>query len=217
MALVRRNARGGAEAIVYDTGRARDRLVLRRRLTYFGFELEREEESIDVFPPGREAEARHVLAEAVAKGEARHPAVRRNRRQVEEVRELYRRSGGTTPRLSLADLTARYEDALSDVRSFGEFRAAPLALDLAALVAPSERERLAALPDAVEVRGKWIEVEYDVEEVAGDGGEPVRRAVAGIRLPEELSRTRGAVELGVLDRPLRVVVVRGRRGAVGGA
>jgi hypothetical protein len=125
----------------------------------------------------------------VAKGEARHPAVRRNRRQVEEVRELYRRSGGTTPRLSLADLTARYEDALSDVRSFGEFRAAPLALDLAALVAPSERERLAALPDAVEVRGKWIEVEYDVEEVAGDGGEPVRRAVARLRLPEKMVRS----------------------------
>jgi hypothetical protein len=214
MALVRRNARGGTETMVYDTGRARDRLVLRRRLTYFGFELEREEESIEVFPPGREAEARHVLAEALAKGEARHPAVRRNRRQVEEVRELYRRSGGATPRLALGDLTARYEDALGAVRSLGEFRAALLALDLDAMVDPSERERLAALPDAVEVRGKWIEVEYDVEEGVADGGEPVRRAVARLRLPEKMARTLVPEELPVLDRPLRFVVLRGPRGAV---
>jgi hypothetical protein len=214
MGLVRRNARGGAEQLVCDVERSRDRLVRRRRLTYFGFELEREEESIDAFPPGREGEARLVLAEALARGEARHPAVRRNRRMIEEVRELYRRSGGTTPRLPLADLASRYEDALRAVDSMTAYRVAPLALDLDSLVDADERERLRALPDAVEVRGKWIEVEYDVEEGTGDEGAPVRRAVARLRLPEKMARTLASEELPTLDRPLRFVVLRGPRGAV---
>jgi hypothetical protein len=214
MGLVRRNARGGEQRLTYDTQRSRDRLVRQRRLTYFGFELEREEEPIDAFPPGDEAGARQVLAESLARGEARHPAVRRHRRMIEEVRELHRRSGGTTPRLSLADLTTRYEGALREVGSMTAYRAAPLALDLAALVDPAERERLAALPDAVEVRGKRIEVEYDIEEPPGDDGAPARRGVARLRLPEKLARSLASEELPVLDRPIRFVVLRGPRGAV---
>lgn len=211
MHLVRKNARGGGEELVVDVERSKDRLIRRRRLTYFGFELEREEESLHDFPEGREAEARQALAVALARGEARHPAVRRNRRIIEEVRELHRRSGGTTPRLSLADLTARYEAALEGVDGMDAYRAAPLHLGLESLIDDAQREALRALPDAVEIRGKWIEVEYDLEE-PGDG-QPVV-AVARLRLPERIARNLVVEELPVLDRPLRFVVLRGAKGAV---
>lgn len=209
MALVRRNARSGGEELALDESRHGDRMVLRRRLTYFGFELEREEEAIDAFPDGREEEARRVLALALARGEARHPAVKRNRRAIDEVRELHRRSGGATPRLALEDLAARYAGALREVRSMAAYRAAPLALDLSGMVPGPLREQLAALPDAVEVRGRTVDLQYDVEETeAGPLG------VARLRLPEKLARTLAAEELPELDRPLRFVVTRGARGAV---
>jgi len=212
MALVRRHARSSGADLEVDSSRGADRMIVRRRLTYFGFELEREDETVDAFPPGREAEARHALALALARGEARHPAVRRHRRVIEEVRELYRRSGGLTARLTLEDLAARYEQALGDIPSMTAFRAAPLALDLSSLVDPDLRERLAALPSSVEIRGKWIPVDYDVEDTT-DGG---RQAVARLRLPEKMARSLVEEELPVLDRPLRFVVVRGPRGAVRG-
>lgn len=193
-----------------DSSRGADRLLVRRRLTYFGFELERDEEAIDDFPPGREADARRALALALARGEARHPAVRRHRRGIEEIRELYRRSGGLTPRLSLDDLAVRYEHALAEVSSMTAFRGAALPLDLSSLVDPVLRDRLAELPSSVEIRGKWIPVDYDVEE----GREGTLQPVARLRLPEKMARTLVDEELPALDRPLRFVVMRGARGAV---
>jgi hypothetical protein len=210
MALVRRNARSTGEELVVDASRHGDRLVVRRRLTYFGFELDREEEAIDTLPAGREAEARRVLAAALARGEARHPAVRRNRRMIEEIRELHRRSGGATPRLALDDLASRYEALLRPVSTMAEYRAAPLSLDLSALVDPDERDRLSALPSGIEVRGRSVALEYDVEELPGGGTQPVVR----LRLPEKLARSLVEEELPGLDRPLRFVVLRGPRGAV---
>ena len=181
----------------------------RSRVTYHGFELERDEEEVDEFPVGREQEARQVLALAVAKGEARHPAVRRNRRAIEELRELHRRSGGATPRLTLADLASRYEELLADVNTIDEFRAAPLQLDLWPLVSKADRERLLALPSAVEIRGKWVDIDYDLEESDGQA-----IPVARLRLPEKLARSLVDEELPALDRGVRFVVHRGPRGAV---
>jgi hypothetical protein len=214
MSLVRRHATGGAPEMVYDAHRAREALVLVRRVRYFGFELEREEEAIDVFPEGMEGDARRALARALARGDARHPAVRRQAPLVAQVRELHRRSGGETPRLSEDELAAMYEAALAGVRSVSEYRAAPLRLDLAGLVPVEQRERLAGLPGAVEIRGKRIDIEYDLEPAPaggrGDGALPVAR----LRLPEKLARTLTEAELPELDRPLRFVVLRGPRGAV---
>jgi hypothetical protein len=217
MSLVRRNAAGGAPELVYDPHRAREALVLVRRVRYFGFELEREEEVVDAFPAGMEATARRLLARALARGEARHPAVRRQASTVAQVRELYRRSGGVTPRLSEDELAAMYEAALQEVTSMSGYRAAALRLDVASLVPAEQRARLAELPGAVEIRGKQIEIEYDLEPRApaggtepGDGVVPVAR----LRLPEKLARTLTEEELPRLDRPLRFVVVRGQRGAV---
>jgi hypothetical protein len=152
---------------VVGTSGSRDALILSQRVTYHGFELEREDEDLDDVPPGKEGAARQALAAARAGGEARHPAVRRTRRAIDVLRELYRRSGGLTPRLNQADLAARYLELLGDITTMDQFRALPLKLDLWPLMSPAERERLLALPSAVEVRGKWVDVEYDIERVAG--------------------------------------------------
>jgi hypothetical protein len=212
VALLRKYASAGDGELVYDTHRKRDALVLRRRVLYHGFELEREEEVIDRFPADLVAQARGVLAEALAREEARHPAVRRNRPEIGIVRELYRRSGGTTRRLGLAELTALYESQLGEVHSMHEFATAHLPLSVADWVETAERERLLALPSTVEVRGKWVPIEYDMETDVGESGERPK-GIARLVLPEKMARTLTDVELPVLDRPLRFAVHRGQRGS----
>jgi hypothetical protein len=197
--------------IVYNADSKRSPLMLRRRVTYHDFELEREVEPIDEFPPTLAARARHALAEALARGEARHPGARRSQEAIESVRETYRRSGGTTPRLGLADLIALYEQQLSSVSSVQEFRQARLNIDADAIVPRVVRERYAQLPSTVSVRGRDVEIQYDVED-----GEDGPRGVARLRLPEKLARTLVEEELPRLDRVLRFVVPRGARGAARG-
>jgi len=194
--------------LVYDPNSKRAPLSLRRRVEYQGFELEREVEAVDEFPPELAAKARHVLAEALARGEARHPGARSNQEAIESVRETYRRSGGTTPKLGLAELTAHYERQLAQVNSINDFRHTTVRLDPDEFVPRDVRERYAALPASATVRDREIEIHYDVEETP-DGLEGVAR----LRLPEKLARTLTDQELPKLDRPLRFIVTRGARGA----
>jgi len=194
--------------LVYNADSRRSPLVLRRRVEYHGFELEREIEPIDEFSPAIAPQARRTLAEALARGEARHPGVRANQDAIESIRETYRRSGGTTARLSLADLTALYEAQLATVNSVEDFRHARLSIDADAIVPAVERERYAALPSTTSVRGRDVEIHYDVEETP-DGNVGVAR----LRLPEKIARTLAEEELPRLDRPLRFIVTRGARGA----
>ena len=207
--VVRRYATRGAADVVYDPRRKQSALALRTTLTYHGFELEREYEAVDEFPPELAAKIRSVLAEALARGEARHSALKRHRPQIEEVREVYRRSGGATPRLGVAELTPLYERALAGVGSMTEFRAASLTIDFEQLVSADERARLLALPDSVMIRGREIPIDYDVEDL-----EKPARGVARLRLPEKMARTLTDDELPRLDRPVRFTVLRGSRGAV---
>jgi ATP-dependent RNA helicase HrpA len=207
--VVRRYATRGAADVVYDPRRKQSALALRTTLTYHGFELEREYEAVDEFPPELAAKIRSVLAEALARGEARHSALKRHRPQIEEVREVYRRSGGATPRLGVAELTPLYERALAGVGSMTEFRAASLTIDFEQLVSADERARLLALPDSVMIRGREIPIDYDVEDL-----EKPARGVARLRLPEKMARTLTDDELPRLDRPVRFTVLRGPRGAV---
>jgi hypothetical protein len=194
--------------LVYSGDSKRSPLVLRRRVEYHGFELEREIEAIDVFPVALADKARHVLAEALARGEARHPGVRANLEAIESVRETYRRSGGQTPRLTLADLTALYERQLSELGSMSEFRHARVHVNPDDFVSREVREQFAALPSTVRVRDRDVEIHYDVEETPeGNIG------VARLRLPEKVARTLTEEELPTLDRPLRFIVARGARGA----
>ena len=207
--LIQRYARRGAGDVVYDPRRKNSPLSLRRRLEYHGFELEREYEPIDEFPPELEAKIHHALADSLAKGEARHSALKRHRVAIEEIREAHRRSGGATPRLGLAELTPMYERALSGVHSLADFRTAQLPIDFDAIVAPDVRAKWLALPDTVVVRSREVPIDYDVEESEGKS-----RGVARLRLPEKLARTLSEEELPSLDRPIRFTVLRGPRGAV---
>lgn len=211
MDIIRRFATSDEASLEYDGERRKSPLVLRRRVEYFGFELEREIEAVEVFPVGREDEARQVLADALARGEARHFAVKRNLPIIDAVREAWRRSGGTLPGLRQADLAAMYKEPLGSVHSLTEFKQADLDLTerLEALSPRSVRAPYDDLPSRVEVRGRDVEIDYDVEEDATGV-----RGVARLRLPEKVARTLAESELPVLDRPLRFVVTRGQRGSV---
>jgi hypothetical protein len=209
--LLRRYATKGEAELAYEPDRRHAPLVMRRRLDYFGFELERTVEALDEIPSSLAPQARRLLAEALARGEARHRAVPRNHAGIEELREVYRRSGGTTPRMGATDLAAVYERLLDEqgVASIEQFKNARLDLDADAIVPRAERERYLALPGAVELRDRTVNIDYDVEE-APEG----HIGVARLRLPEKLARTLDGSELPTLDRPLRFSVHRGQRGTV---
>jgi hypothetical protein len=215
-ALLRKYAHAGDGELVYDAHGKRDALLLRRRVLYHGFELERDEDVVERFPADLAAEARRVLADALAREEARHPAVRKNRPEIGTIREFYRRSGGTVRRLGLAELTALYAAQLEAVSSMRDFSAAPLTLAFDGWVTGDVRERLLGLPSTVEVRGKWVPIEYDVEAV--DGSPDGRlQGIARLVLPEKIARTLTEGEVPPLDRPVRFVVHRGQRGSARGS
>jgi ATP-dependent helicase HrpA len=209
MTLIKRYATSSTQSLVYDARHKHSPLAMERKVEYFGFELEREREAVEEFPAGLEGAARRVLAEALARGEARHAAVMRNRQAIEEVREAYRRSGGVTPRLGQAELTAWYADQLRDARSLHEYRAAPLRFDADAFVPRDERARLSALPGAAEIRDRTVPMHYEVEDTP-DGPLGVVRMV----IPEKVARGLAREELPDLDRPVRFTVTRGGRGSV---
>ncbi|MFL5564005.1 MAG: DEAD/DEAH box helicase [Gemmatimonadaceae bacterium] len=209
MELIRRYATRGKVEITYDARRKHGPLVLKRSVEYFGFELENELETVEEFPPEQASEARHILAEALARGEARHIAVKKNRDTIEEIREAYKRSGGETKRLGLPELTALYEEQLADVNSMDDFRSARLVVDREKFVPRDVRDRLDRLPNQITIRDRDVEIDYDVEERDGE-----RRGVARLRLPEKIARTLTEAEIPALDRPIRFVVLRGQRGAV---
>lgn len=209
MDLVRQYAQRHEPELALDLERKHSPVLLRRRVTYFGFELSRDSEPLPVFPDALAAAARHLLAEAAARGELRHPGVRRNQPIVEEIREVWRRLGGITPRLGQAELTSWYAQRMGDARSWEDIRAMPLLLDRRDFLNEAQLAAARALPGAVEIRDRTVGIDYDVEEL--DGG---RIPVVRLRLPEKLARTLVPEELPVLDRALRFVVPRGQRGAV---
>ncbi|MFL5608251.1 MAG: helicase-related protein [Gemmatimonadaceae bacterium] len=211
MDVIRRYATADEATLEYDGERRKAPLVLKRRVEYFGFELEREIEAVEQFPPGREAEARQVLADALARGEARHFAVKNNLGIIDAVREAYRRSGGALPRLGQAELARLYLERMGNIGSLTEFKQADLDLaDALERLSPrAERAKYDKLPTKVEVRDRDVEIDYDVEE---ENGRPV--GVARLRLPEKVARSLTDGEVPALDRPVRFVVHRGQRGSV---
>jgi len=164
---------------------------------------------VDEFPPELAHEARRILAEALARGEARHFAVKKNREVIDEIREAYKRSGGETKRLGLPELTSLYQEQLANVNSMEDFKSARLSVEKEKFVPKDIRERLERLPSHVMVRDRDVEIDYDVEERDGQ-----RRGVARLRLPEKIARSLTEAEIPRLDRPVRFVVLRGQRGAV---
>ncbi len=209
MTLIKRYATSSGQTLVYDARHKQSPLAMERKVDYFGFELEREREAVHEFPPGMEVDARRVLAEALARGEARHAAVMRNRQPIEEVREAYRRSGGVTPRLGLTELAAWYANQLRDVRNLHEYRAAPLRFNADEFVPQAERARLSALPGAAELRDRTVPMHYEIEDTPGG---PL--GVVRLVIPEKIARGLIREELPDVDRPMRFTVTRGGRGSV---
>ena len=210
LSLIRKHASESDAEVIFDTNAKRSPLVLRKRVQYHGFELARENQPFEDVPAALVDRALDAMADAVARGEAKHPAVNADRVAIEAIREAWRRSGGQTPKLSREELTAIYRAQLAGqgVRSLDGFRRARLSLNADAILPRAERERYLAMPDTAEIRGREILLRYDVDETSGG---PV--GVIRLQLPEKMARNLAEQELPSFDRPVRFVVTRGARGA----
>ena len=209
MELIKQYAQRAEAELIIEPERKHSPVMLQRRVTYFGFELSREVEALHEFPPELAVAARHALAESMARGELRHPAVRRNQPMIDDLRETYRRLGGVTRRLGQAELAAWYEHEMDNLADWETIRSLPMRLDRRDFVSDAQWEAARELPGAVELRDRSIQLEYDVEEE-----DTTPFGIVRLRLPEKLARTLVAEELPQLDRPMRYVVPRGQRGSV---
>jgi hypothetical protein len=200
--LVRQYAALGPPKVILSGPRKHLGLALERRRTYFGFDLDTEVEPItSLIPEPLRPAARGVLAEALLTGETTHPDQQRLRRAVQELDELWRRSGGTLPAIAPSALRERIRAQLESVDSWDQFLHTRIALEPAALVPNEIRARLEALPATLHLRGDAVPLDYEV--VDGEG-------VARVRLREGQAKRLRAGELPPLDRPLRFAVQRGR-------
>lgn len=207
--LVKQYAQRHPPELGFDADRKHSPVLLRRRVTYYGFELSLESEAMDEFSPEHAQAARHLLADAAARNALRHASVRRNQPLVEEIREVWRRLGGITPRLGQAELTAWYEERMDGATTWDAIRQMPMLLDRRDFMSADQLAEARALPGAVEIRDRTVPMDYDVEEHDGRLVPVVR-----LRVPEKLARTMIQDEVPSLDRPVRFVVPRGQRGSV---
>jgi hypothetical protein len=199
--LVRRYATLGPPKVVLGGPRKHQRLMIERRRSYFGFDLDTEVEPIDgKIPTELQPAAHDVLTHALIQGETAHPDQLRIRRALAELDELWRRSGGTLATLSPEELRIRIRQQLG-VTSWDDFLRTRIALDPTGLVDSATRERLEALPGRLHLRGDAVPLDYEVEDGAG---------VARVRLREGQAKRLRQDELPRLDRPLRFAVQRGR-------
>ena len=198
--LVRKNAAWGSPAIKVDGHGRRQGLVMTRTLSYFGFELEADQQPIGSgIPKDLQEAARGALAEALLGGDTRHLGQGALTRSVERAREYWRRSGGTLPGASDASLRTRILQQLVDVTGWQQFLSTPVVLDVDQLVSREVRQNLDRLPTSARIRGDVVAVSYDVERGVG---------VAKLWLREGQARRLPPEELPELDRPLRFAVVR---------
>jgi ATP-dependent helicase HrpA len=200
--LVSSYAAVGEATVVLTGPRKHQRLALEMRRSYFGFQLDTEMEQLNGRIPDRlRDEARDLLAGLLVSGDVVHPDAGRLKRAVGELDELWRRSGGTLPDLAPDAVRRRVLTQLGQVEGWEDFQRTRVALDPAALVDQPTRERLAALPDMVRLRGDAAPVDYELQN--GEG-------VARIRLREGQAKRLRIDEVPALDRPVRFAVQRGR-------
>jgi hypothetical protein len=199
--LVRRYATLGPPKIVLGGPRKHQRLMIERRLSYFGFDLDTELEPIDgEIPRELQPAAQDVLTHALVEGETTHPDQHRLRRVIAELDELWRRSGGTLRSLSPEAIGIRIRQQLERVTSWEDFLRTRLVLEPSELVDQEIRKNLEALPGRLHVRGDAVPLDYEVEGNLG---------VARVRLREGQAKRLQPDELPRLDRPLRFAVQRG--------
>jgi ATP-dependent helicase HrpA len=201
--LVRRYATVGPPKVVLGGTRKHQRLMIERRRSYFGFDLETEAQpSTGEIPRELQEAARGVLTDALILGETVHPDQHRLRRALGEIDELWRRSGGTVPSLSPEQVRRKVLRQLEGVTSWEGFLVTRLGLEPRELIDDEMRERLEALPARLHLRGDAVPLDYEVEGGIG---------VARVRLREGQARRLRQDELPPLDRPLRFAVQRGGR------
>jgi hypothetical protein len=199
--LVRRYATVGPPKVVLGGTRKHQRPMIERRRSYFGFDLETEAQPITgEIPQELQAAARDVLTEALIQADTVHPDQHRVRRALEEIDELWRRSGGTLPSLSPEKVHLGIRRQLDGVTSWEGFLESRIILDPHELIDEETRERLEALPTRLHLRGDAVPLDYEVEGGVG---------VARVRLREGQARRLRQDELPPLDRPLRFAVQRG--------
>ncbi|HYF38965.1 MAG TPA: DEAD/DEAH box helicase, partial [Gemmatimonadales bacterium] len=200
--LIGKYATLGSGKVVLGGPRKHQRLMVERRRSYFGFELETEVEMIESeIPDELQEAARETLARALYENETSHPDQNRLRRVLEELDELWRRSGGTLTEISPDALRARIRRQLGSVTSWEDFLHSRILVDPAELVDTATREQLALLPARVHVKGDAVPLDYEIQN---------GMSVARVRLREGQAKRLRIDELPKLDRPLRFSVQRGR-------
>jgi ATP-dependent helicase HrpA len=199
--LIRRYAVLGPPRVVLGGPRKHQRLMIERRRSYFGFDLETEVDAITgEIPAELQPAARDILTQALTEGETVHPDQHRLRRTLAELNELWRRSGGAVPTVSPEALKKTIRRQLEAVSSWEGFIQTRIVLDPTELIDDSTREQLEALPGSVRLRGDAVPLDYEVEGGIG---------IARVRLREGQARRLRSDELPALDRPLRFAVQRG--------
>ena len=202
---IRRYARRASPEVTFERQRRREGLIVVRAVEYFGFLLEREVEPlVGPFTPELADSARRALVAALLAGSTPHPDQGKITRALARASLLWRRSGGTLADIAADPLRQRVADQVSRVNSWQEFLDTRIALDIDALVPGGERERLDTLPPSLHLHGDRVALEYEVE-----GGVGVVR----VRLKEGQARRLQERDLPPFDRPLRFIVMRGKREA----
>jgi hypothetical protein len=200
--LVRGYATLGAPRVVLGGPRKHQRLMIERRRTYFGFELETEIDTIEGdIPVELRPAARDVLARELMAGETTHPDQNRLRQVLAELDELWRRSGGSLGQLSPETLRERIRHQLENVSSWEGFLHTRITLKPEELVDVDDREKLLSLPGRIHVRGDAVPLDYEIQH--GEG-------IVRVRLREGQAKRLRLEELPRLDRPVRFAVQRGR-------
>jgi hypothetical protein len=202
--LIREFATPGAVEITYDADHKRSPLRLIRTREYHGFELEREDLPLDRIPPELMDDARRALAAAIVSGKAYHPDATANRPVFRELREVWRRSGGTLAAASDEALTGRIAAKLQNANGFQQFMDTPLRLSADEVVPRDERQRWMSLPSEIEIHGERYPLDYAVE-----GGAGSVRARIPARLLYRIED--GDVPALGLATPLQWTVIRGKK------
>src|SRR3989440_469331 len=204
---IRRYARRGAPAVVFERLRRREGLMVVRTVEYFGFVLDRDVEPLpSPFPDELAEPARQALVQAVLAGETPHPDQGKVRRALERFGHYWRRSGGQLSQARSEQLLEQLGAQLASVRSWDEFIGTRITLDPEAAIPEPERQRLDALPSSVFLYGDRVPVDYDVEPAVG--------GVVRLRLKEGQARRLHPKDVPAFDRPVRYTVTRGKHEAV---
>ena len=134
-----------------------------------------------------------------------HPDQGRIRRALEELGDLWRRSGGSLHGVSSEELRAELIRQAGALDGWEPFLATRFSLDPRRLVPEDLREALMHLPSVVRLHGDAVALDYEVEDGIG---------VVRLRMKEGQAARLQPRDLPALDRPLRFTVVRGSHAAL---